>query len=59
VKIFDYVIIMAYPAGQYVYTPVPNVEKTIRKFSASLDAAIKLNLQAQENNSQTNAAAIK
>ena len=59
VKIFDYVIIMGYPAGQYVYTPVPNVEKTIRKFSASLDAAIKLNLQAQENNSQINAPAIK
>jgi hypothetical protein len=59
VKIFDYVIIMAYPAGQYVYAPVPNVEKTIRKFSASLDAAIKLNLQEQENNFQTNAAAIK
>ena len=54
VKIFDYVIIMGYPAGQYVYTPIPNVEKTIRKFSASLDAAIKLNLQAGKNNSQTN-----
>jgi hypothetical protein len=54
VKIFDYVIIMGYPAGQYVYTPLPNVEKTIRKFSASLDAAIKLNLQAGKNASQTN-----
>jgi hypothetical protein len=53
VKIFDYVIIMAYPAGQYVYTPVPNVEKTIRTFSAGLDAAVKLNLQAGENNSQS------
>jgi hypothetical protein len=50
VKIYDYVIITGYPAGQYVYTPIPNVEKTIRKFSASLDAAIKLNLQAKENN---------
>jgi hypothetical protein len=59
VKIFDYVIIMGYPSGQCVYTPITNVEKTIRKFSASLDAAIKLNLQAQENNSQTNAAGVK
>ena len=50
VKIFNYVIIMGYPAGQYVYTPIPNVEKTIRKLSASLDAALKLNLQAGENN---------
>jgi hypothetical protein len=59
VKIFDYVIIMAYPAGQYVYAPVANVEKTIRKFSAGLDAAVKLNLQAEENNSQTNDSAVK
>jgi hypothetical protein len=59
VKIFDYVIIMSYPAGQYVYAPVPNVEKTIRKFSASLDAAIKLNLAAEANNSQTNDPAVK
>jgi len=59
VKLFDYVIIMGYPAGQYAYKPVPNVEKTIRTFSASLDAAIKLNLQAEENNSQTNDPAVK
>jgi hypothetical protein len=59
VKIFDYVIIMGYPAGQYVYMPIPNVEKTIRKFSASLDAAIKLNLQAEENTCQTNDPAVK
>jgi hypothetical protein len=59
VKIFDYVIIMAYPAGQCVYTPITNVKKTIRKFSASLNAAIKLNLQAEENNFQTNDPAVK
>jgi hypothetical protein len=50
VKMFDYVIITGYPAGQYVYMPIPNVEKTIRTFSASLDAAIKLNLRAKEDN---------
>jgi hypothetical protein len=59
VKIFDYVIIMGYPAGQYVYTPIPDVEKTIRIFSASLDAAIKLNLQARENNSRTDGSEVK
>lgn len=45
---FDYVILMGYPAGQYIYTPAPNVEKTIRKFSAGLDTAVKLNLEAQK-----------
>ena len=45
VKPFDYVILMGYPAGQYVYTPAPNVKKTIRKFSAGLETAVKLNLE--------------
>jgi hypothetical protein len=47
VKQFDYVILMGYPAGQYVYTPAPNVKKTIRKFSAGLDTAVRLNLQPE------------
>jgi hypothetical protein len=46
VKNFDYVVIMAYPAGQYVYSPAPNMTKTIRRFSAGLDTAVKLSLQA-------------
>lgn len=46
VKQFDYVILMGYPAGQYVYTPAPNVQKTIRKFAAGLETAVKLNLQS-------------
>lgn len=48
VKQFDYVILMAYPAGQYVYTPAPNVKKTIRKFSAGLETAVRLNLQSEK-----------
>jgi hypothetical protein len=47
VKQFDYVILMGYPAGQYEYTPAPNIKKTIRQFSAGLDTAVRLNLQAQ------------
>jgi len=47
VKQFEYVIMMGYPAGQYVYTPAPNVKKTIRKFSAGLDTAVRLNLQPE------------
>jgi hypothetical protein len=48
VKPYDYVVIQAYPAGQYTYTPVADVRKTLRKFSAGLDTAIKLNLEAGE-----------
>lgn len=49
VKNFDYVVMMGYPAGTYVYTPAPNVKKTIRKFSAGLDTAVRLICQAAES----------
>jgi len=49
VKIYDYVVMMGYPAGQYVYTPAPNVEKPVRKFSCGLDTAVRLNLSAEQN----------
>jgi hypothetical protein len=45
VKLYDYVVLHAYPAGQYLYTPVAPVQKNIRKFSAGLDTAVRLNLQ--------------
>ena len=48
VKQFDYVILMSYPAGQYDYFPAPGVKKTIRKFSAGLDTAVRLILQAEK-----------
>ena len=44
---YDYVIITGYPAGQYAYSPAPGVEKTIRKFSAGLDTAVRLKLQTE------------
>jgi len=44
VKLYDFVVLQAYPCGQFNYVPVPGVEKTIRKFSAGIDTAIKLNL---------------
>lgn len=49
VNTFDYVVMMGYPAGQYVYSPAPNIEKPIRKFACGLDTAVKLNLRAEEN----------
>lgn len=45
---FDYVILMGYPAGQYVYSPAPNIKKTIRKFSGGLATAVRLTLQSEE-----------
>jgi hypothetical protein len=43
-KLYDYIIIEAYPAGQYHYKPVPNVDKVIRRFSARIEAAIRQNM---------------
>jgi len=40
---YDYVIIRGFPAGQFTYTSVGNVKKTVRRFSASLNAAVKIN----------------
>jgi hypothetical protein len=48
VKVLDYVVIMGYPAGHYVYTPVPNVQKNIRMFATGLDSAVKLSLAAEK-----------
>jgi len=44
VKIYDYVIIEGYPAGEYAYQPVPGVTKNIRRFSAKLEGAVQWNL---------------
>jgi hypothetical protein len=44
VKAYDYVVIRGYPTGEYVYTPVPGVEKKLRRFSASLERAVQINL---------------
>jgi hypothetical protein len=48
VKQYDYVAIQGYPVGPYLYTSVPGVQKTIRKFSAGLDTAVRMNLEAGE-----------
>ena len=46
VNLYDYVLLQAYPAGEYVYTPVPGVEKQIRKFAGGLDTAVKMKAAA-------------
>src|SRR5258706_14019707 len=48
VKLYDYVLLQAYPAGEYLYTPVPGVQKPIRKFTGGLDSAVKIKLETAE-----------
>ena len=47
VQLYDYVAIQGYPAGEQSYSPVPGFQKTVRRFSASLERAVKLNLDAE------------
>ena len=44
VKAFDYVLLHGYPAGEYIYSPVPGVQKNARRFSASLERAVEINM---------------
>ena len=46
VRLYDYVTIGAYPAGQYTYVPVPGVAKKIRRFAVRLPTAVNLELNA-------------
>lgn len=46
-KLYDYVMIEGYPAGQHAYTSVEPVQKTVRTFSASLNAAVIWHLNNQ------------
>ena len=45
---FDYIIVEGYPAGQYIYTSVGSVRRTVRQFSASLGAAVDWNLKTSQ-----------
>jgi hypothetical protein len=45
-KPYDYVVIQGYPAGQYTYTSIGTIQRTVRRYSASLPAAIIINRDA-------------
>jgi hypothetical protein len=47
-KQYDYVIICGYPAGEFSYTSVGTVRKTVRRFSANVDKAVQANLAATQ-----------
>jgi hypothetical protein len=44
--LYDYVVIQAYPTGQYTYNSVGTILRTIRRFSGTLENAIKVNRAA-------------
>jgi len=46
---YDYITLLAYPAGQYEYVPVPPITKTIRKFTGTLEMAVALNMRAEQH----------
>ena len=47
-KLYDYVILLGYPAGMQTYTSLGTVTKTVRRFTGTVGAAVKLNLTAEE-----------
>jgi hypothetical protein len=52
VKCYDYVLLHGYPAGSYAYVPVAGVNKTIRRFSASLERAVEMNMANEKKTSE-------
>jgi uncharacterized repeat protein (TIGR03806 family) len=44
---YDYISLIGYPAGSNDFVPAPGVTKTVRRFCAGLETAIRLNLQAE------------
>ena len=53
-KVYDYVNLEAFPAGQYTYTSVGNLRRTVRKFSTKLVKAVQWKLEESEKqNAQT------
>ena len=43
-RAYDYVNLTGFPTGQYTYTSVGDVQRTVRRFSAKLDKAVQWNL---------------
>jgi hypothetical protein len=45
---YDYVNVEAYPSGEFVYRSAGTVQRTVRKFSASLVSAVQATLDAEQ-----------
>jgi hypothetical protein len=48
-KKYDYVIIEGFPSGQYTYTSLGTIQRTVREFTTELDKAVAWNLRAELN----------
>jgi hypothetical protein len=58
-KEFDYLVVHAYPAGQRTYTSIGNIHRTVRRYSAGLESAVRLHLQSEADQSHASAAEVK
>ena len=47
-KPYDYVVLLGYQAGRSTYTSVGSIQKSVRRFSANLAQAMRLNFAAGE-----------
>lgn len=52
-KPYDYVILIGYPAGMHTYTSLGTITRTVRRFTGTLGAAVKLNLLAAEKSADS------
>jgi hypothetical protein len=47
-KVYDYVNVQGYPAGQFSYTSVGDLRRTVRKFSVQIEKAVQWRLTEGE-----------
>ena len=47
-KLYDYVNLEAFPAGDYTYVSVGDIRRTVRKFSSKLPKAVEWNFEHSE-----------
>jgi hypothetical protein len=47
-KVFDYIVLPAFPTGHFTYNSMGTIQRTVRRFSASLPVAVQLNLNAAQ-----------
>ncbi len=58
-KQYDYLVLHGYPAGQRTYTSVGAIQRTVRRYSAGLESAVRLNLQTEADRASANSAEVK
>jgi hypothetical protein len=46
-KQFDYVCLEGFPMGQFTYTSVADLQRTVRKFSTKINLAVRAQLEAE------------